>query len=228
MRAASFNFLQWRITMPAKINDIRAFDAEFDKALETLGASEKITKETLKVYANLAIDATHQFNQPAYLNKLRAALSPVNMRTFTEFASLFSGYHFDEDAMLFDKKSKKRYAPALEAWTVFREDPLNNIWTWHKKKNPGSGALFDVNTLKSSFSKAWKKAHTANISNVEILKAMLSVADKDSGVVFSVDDVADALLEIGIENELTVAEKSILFPKNDNVGEVQKAEPAPF
>ena len=214
--------------MPAKINDVRAFDAEFDKALSLLGESEKITKDTLKVYANLAIDATHQFNQPAYLNKLRAVLTPVNMRAFTEFASKFSGYHFDQDAMLFDKKSKKRYAPAMEAWTAFREDPLNNIWTWQKDHLKVEAQPYNVEDLKASFTKSWRKAHTANISNVEILKAMLSVADKDNGVVFSVDDVADALLEIGIENELTVAEKSILFPKNDNIGEVQKAEPAPF
>lgn len=211
--------------MPAKINDVRAFNAEFDKAIETIRASEKITKETLKVYANLAIDATHQFNQPAYLNKLRAVLTPVNMRAFTEFASKFSGYHFDKDAMLFDKKSKKRYAPALGAWQQFREDPLNNIWTWQKEHLQVEATPFNVEDLKSSFSKAWKRAHTANISNVEILKAMLSVTDKTEGVVFSVDDVADALLEMGIENELTVEEKSILFPKSDNVGNVAKAEP---
>lgn len=212
--------------MPAKINDVRAFDAEFDKALETLGASEKITKDTLKVYANLAIDATHQFSQPAYLNKLRAVLTPVNMRAFTEFASKFSGYHFDKDAMLFDKKSKKRYAPALEAWQQFREDPLNNIWTWQKEHLQVEASPFNVEDLKSSFSKAWKRAHTANISNVEILKAMLSVTDKTEGVVFSIEDVSEALMSMGIEGALSIEEDSILAPKNENVGNVAKFEPA--
>lgn len=214
--------------MPAKINDVRAFDAEFDKALETIGASEKITKETLKVYANLAIDATHQFNQPAYLNKLRGVLTPVNQRAFTEFATRFGGYHFDKDAMLFDKKSKKRYAPSLEAWNAFREDPLNNIWTWQKTGLRIEAHPFNVEDLKSSFAKTWKKAHQANLSNVDILKAMLSVADKDEHAVFSIEDVSEALISMGIEGNLSVEETSILAPKDGNVGNVAKAEAAPF
>ena len=214
--------------MPAKINDERAFNVEFDKALETLSASEKVTKETLKVYANLAIDATHQFGQPAYLNKLRAVLTPVNMRAFTEFAVRFSGYHFDKDAMLFDKKSKKRYAPALEAWQAFREDPLNNLWTWQKTHLKIEAEPYNVEDLKASFTKTWKKAHQANLSNVDILKAMLSVADKDEYAVFSIQDVSEALMSMGIEGNLSVEETSILAPKDDNVGMVQKAEPAPF
>lgn len=212
--------------MPAKINDERAFNVEFDKALETLGASEKVTKETLKVYANLAIDATHQFGQPAYLNKLRAVLTPVNMRAFTEFAIHFSGYHFDKDAMLFDKKSKKRYAAALEMWNKFREDPLNNLWVWQKHNLKMERMPINVESLKTSFGKTWKQAHQANISNVEILKALLSVTDGDAHTLFSVDDLAEALQAVGIDNVLSVAENSILAPKVDNVGDVAKAEPA--
>lgn len=212
--------------MPARINDVRSFDAEFDKALETLGASEKVTKDTLKVYANLAVDACHQFGQPAYLNKLRSVLTPVNMRAFTEFAIHFSGYHFDKDAMLFDKKSKKRYANALEMWSKFREDPLNNLWTWQKTGLRIEAHPFNVEDLKSSFAKTWKKAHQANLSNVEILKAMLSVADKDAHAVFSIQDVSEALMSMGIEGNLSVEETSILAPKDDNVGNVAKGEPA--
>ena len=211
-----------------KINDERAFNAEFDRALETLGASEKVTKETLKVYANLAIDACHQFGQPAYLNKLRAVLTPVNMRAFTEFAIHFAGYHFDKDAMLFDKKSKKRYAQSLEMWNKFREDPLNNIWVWQKHNLKMERTPLNVEGLKTSFGKTWKQAHKANIPNVEILKALLSVTDGDENTVFSVDDVAEALQSLGIEGNLSIEENSILAPKDDNVGSVAKAEPAPF
>lgn len=209
-----------------KINDVRAFDVEFDKALETLSASEKVTKETLKVYANLAIDACHQFGQPAYLNKLRSVLTPVNMRAFTEFAIHFSGYHFDKDAMLFDKKSKKRYAAALEMWNKFREDPLNNLWVWQKHNLKMERMPFNVEGLKTSFGKTWKQAHKANIPNVEILKALLSVADADEHAVFSIEDVAEALQSLGIEGDLSIEENSILAPKDDNVGNVAKAEPA--
>lgn len=227
MRVASFSILL-ELIMPAKIHDVRAFDIEFDKALETLGASEKITKDVLKVYANMAIDACHQFNQPAYLNKLRTVLTPVNMRAFTEFAIHFSGYHFDKDAMLFDKKSKKRYAPALEGWNTFREDPLNNIWTWQRDNLKVERQPFNVESLRTSLGKTWKTAHKANISNVDILKALLSVQDADEAAVFTVQDVAEALQSMGIEGALSVEENSILAPKDDNVGNVQKAEPAPF
>ena len=209
-----------------KINDVRAFDVEFDKALETLSASEKVTKETLKVYANLAVDACHQFGQPAYLNKLRSVLTPVNMRAFTEFAIHFSGYHFDKDAMLFDKKSKKRYAAALEMWNKFREDPLNNLWVWQKHNLKMERMPINVEGLKTSFGKTWKQAHKANIPNVEILKALLSVADADEHAVFSIEDVAEALQSLGIEGDLSIEENSILAPKDDNVGNVAKAEPA--
>lgn len=211
-----------------KINDVRAFDVEFDKALETLSASEKVTKETLKVYANLAIDACHQFGQPAYLNKLRSVLTPVNMRAFTEFAIHFSGYHFDKDAMLFDKKSKKRYAAALEMWNKFREDPLNNLWVWQKHNLKMERMPINVEGLKTSFGKTWKQAHKANIPNVEILKALLSVADADEHAVFSIEDVAEALQSLGIEGDLSIEENSILAPKEANVGNVAKEEPAPL
>lgn len=209
-----------------KINDVRAFDVEFDKALETLSASEKVTKETLKVYANLAVDACHQFGQPAYLNKLRSVLTPVNMRAFTEFAIHHSGYHFDEDAMLFDKKSKRRYASALELWNKFREDPNNNLWLWQKNHLKMERMPINVEGLKTSFGKTWKQAHKANIPNVEILKALLSVADKSEKAVFSIEDVAEALQSLGIEGDLSIEENSILAPKVDNVGNVAKAEPA--
>lgn len=209
-----------------KINDVRTFDVEFDKALETLSASEKITKETLKVYANLAVDACHQFGQPAYLNKLRAVLTPVNQRAFTEFAIHFSGYHFDKDAMLFDKKSKKRYAAALEMWNKFREDPLNNLWVWQKHNLKMESVPINVEGLKTSFGKTWKQAHKANIPNVEILKALLSVADSDEHAVFSIEDVAEALQSLGIEGDLSIEENSILAPKDANVRNVAKAEPA--
>lgn len=206
-----------------KINDVRAFDAEFDRALATLGESEKVTKETLKVYANLAIDACHQFGQPAYLNKLRGVLTPVNQRAFDQFAIHFSGYHFDKDAMLFDKKSKKRYIPALEMWNKFREDPLNNLWVWQKHNLKMERMPLNVEGLKSSFGKTWKQAHKANIPNVEILKALLSVTDADEHNVFSIDDVAEALQSIGIEGNLSVEENSILAPKA-----LDTAEPAPI
>ena len=114
----------------AAIADVKAFDVEFDNAVEQIGASEKITKNLLKVYASLAVHAVHQFQNPAYLNKLRAALTPVNKKVFTEFALYFAGYSFDKDAQAFTTKSKKRYIEAKARWDAFCEVPLNYIWVW--------------------------------------------------------------------------------------------------
>ena len=177
----------------AVIADVKAFDAEFNNAVEQIGASEKITKNLLKVYASLAVQAVHQFQNPAYLNKLRAALTPVNKKTFTEFALYFAGYSFDEDVQAFTTKSKRRYIESKARWDAFCEDPLKNIWSWAEREIVPNIKPFDSARMGKTFANTWKKAHEANISNVDILKAMLSVKDGDDGVVFSAQDIAEAL-----------------------------------
>jgi len=216
--------------MPAKINDVRAFDAKFNEGVESLGKSEKITKDVLKYLANMAIDATHQFQVPHYMNNLRAVLSPVNKRAFTMFCQRFGGFHFDEGAQLFDKKSGKKWEPSVKNWAAKRENPHFNIWTWQEIDlgMEDKAAPYTIEDFKASATKSWKKAHKANLSNVEILKAILSVSDKADHCVFSIQDVSEALMSMGIEGNLSVEEDSILAPKNDNVGNVAKAEPAPF
>jgi hypothetical protein len=212
MRAASFLFFLLENTMPA-IKDIKAFDAEFDQAIETLKNSERITKDTLRIYANLAIDATHQTGQCAYLNKLSAVLTPMNKKVWMLFAKHFAGFHYNTDELLFDKKSKKRYAQASKDWTAFREDPNNNLWTWADRHVQIEQKPYNIEKLGKALSSAWKAAHAANISNADIIKAMLSVNDKESHSVFSMDDVAEALQSMGIEGDLAVEEDSILKPK---------------
>ena len=177
----------------AAIADVKAFDVEFNNAVEQIGASEKITKSLLKVYASLAVQAVHQFQNPAYLNKLRAALTPVNKKVFTEFALYFAGYSFDKDAQAFTTKSKKRYIEAKARWDAFCEDPLNNIWVWADRHIQVERKPLSVQALNDSFQRTWRAAHKANISNVDVLKAMLSVKDGDKGIVFSAQDIAEAL-----------------------------------
>lgn len=176
-----------------KIIDIRAFDAEFDLAIKTLSESERITKDTLRLYANLAIDAVHQTGQCAYLNKLSSALTPVNRKVWLAFAKHFAGFHYDNDQLMFDKKSKKRYAQAVKDWDVFREDPHNNIWTWAERNIQVEVKPYTVDKLQKSMSSAWKAAHSANIKNVEVIRALMSVKGADGQPVFSMDDVAEAL-----------------------------------
>lgn len=194
----------------AAIADVKAFDVEFNNAVEQIGASEKITKSLLKVYASLAVQAVHQFQNPAYLNKLRAALTPVNKKVFTEFALYFAGYSFDKDAQAFTTKSKKRYIEAKARWDAFCEDPLNNIWVWAEREILPNIKPFDSTRMSKSFAHTWKKAHEANISNVDVLKAMLSVKDGDNGIVFSAQDVAEALQ--AMNDQAPVAGEKVEIP----------------
>lgn len=195
----------------AAIADVKAFDVEFNNAVEQIGASEKITKNLLKVYASLAVQAVHQFQNPDYLNRLRAVLTPVNKKTFTEFAIRFSGYSFDDEVRKeFVGKSKKRYDSALKLWEEFSEDPLKNIWTWAEREIVPNIKPFDATKLNKTFASAWKKAHEANISNVDVLKAMLSVKDGDKGIVFSAKDIAEALQ--AMNDQAPVAGEKVKIP----------------
>lgn len=194
----------------AAIVNVKAFDVEFNNAVEQLGASEKITKSLLKVYASLAVQAVHQFQNPAYLNKLRGALTPVNKKVFTEFALYFAGYSFDKDAQAFTTKSKKRYIEAKARWDAFCEDPLNNIWVWADRHIQVERKPFNVQALNDSFKRTWRAAHAANISNVDVLKAMLSVKDGDKGVVFSAQDIAEALQ--AMNDQAPVAGEKVEIP----------------
>lgn len=194
----------------AAIADVKAFDAEFNNAVEQLGASEKITKSLLKVYASLAVQAVHQFQNPAYLNKLRGALTPVNKKVFTEFALYYAGYSFDKDAQAFTTKSKKRYIEAKARWNAFCEDPLNNIWVFADRHIQVERKPFNVQALNDSFKRVWRAAHEANISNVDVIKAMLSVKDGDKGVVFSAQDIAEALQ--AMNDQAPVAGEKVKIP----------------
>ena len=196
----------------AAIADVKAFDVEFNNAVEQIGASEKITKSLLKVYASLAVQAVHQFQNPAYLNKLRAALTPVNKKVFTEFALYFAGYSFDKDAQAFTTKSKKRYIEAKARWDAFCEDPLKNIWSWAETSIQVERKPLNVQALNDSFQRTWRAAHKANISNVDVLKAMLSVKDGDKGIVFSAQDIAEALQ--AMNDQAPVAGEKVALPEN--------------
>jgi len=196
----------------AVIADVKAFDVEFNNAVEQIGASEKITKSLLKVYASLAVQAVHQFQNPAYLNKLRAALTPVNKKVFTEFALYYAGYSFDKDAQAFTTKSKKRYIEAKARWDAFCEDPLNNIWKWAETSIQVERKPLNVQALNDSFQRTWRAAHKANISNVDVLKAMLSVKDGDKGIVFSAQDIAEALQ--AMNDQAPIAAEKVALPEN--------------
>lgn len=181
-----------------------AFEATFDKRLTTLQNSEKISKAELQTLANETVEMTHVSGQIVYMNKVMAVLSPFNKRLAKTFFLYFTGYHFDETSALFDKKSPKRYPEALKRWNTFKEDPLNNIWTYSRDVKVEHPPL-TTGDVSKRISALWSAGHKANISNVDMLKAMLTASQPTKGkkdipqLIFSLSDVIDALQSLDVE-----------------------------
>lgn len=181
-----------------------AFEASFDKRLKTLQAVEKVTKVELQTLANETVEMTHVSGQIVYMNKVMAVLSPFNKRLAKTFFLYFTGYHFDEASALFDKKSPKRYTEALARWTKFKEDPLNNIWTYSRDVKVEHPPL-TTGDVSKRISALWSASHKANISNVDMLKAMLTANQPTKGkndipkLAFSLGDIIDALQALDVE-----------------------------
>lgn len=181
-----------------------AYEATFDKRLITLQDSEKVSKAELQTLANDTVEMTHVSGQIVYMNKVMAVLSPFNKRLAKTFFLYFAGYHYDEKTNLFDKKSSKRYPEALKRWNTFKEDPLNNIWTFSRDIKVEAPPL-TIGDVGKRMSTLWSAGHRANISNVDMLKAMLTATQPTKGkkdipkLAFTLGDVIDALQSLDVE-----------------------------
>lgn len=196
--------------------DKQAFEAGFPGMIERVATSERVTKDELKVWCNSIVAFVHAFGTIERVNTLMSVLTPVNKKVAREFFSYFLGYSFEEKEMRFTSKSKKRYHEAVKNWENFSSDPLNNIWVWAERHIEVQRKGFD---LKDTLSRTWKNAHKANIPNNQILSTLLSVTDKEGVLVFSLDDVVNALESLSIHSEVKPEQASPFF----NVENVQKA-----
>jgi hypothetical protein len=214
----------------AQAFDKTVFETEFDKAVDVLAGAEKITKETLKVWANKVVEATHATGQTVYMNKLLSVLTPLNKKVCTLFFSHFSGYTFSKEDMLFVSKDKKRYAQALADWLTFSEDPLKNLWTWAELHVEIEQKPYTFGDVKKETSRMWQRAHKAGMTNVEFLSAMLQADSKEKKVVFSLDDIINALGMLDVKVDAEVSDTSV-FVRGDVtelVEETATAETSPF
>lgn len=150
------------------------FELGFAKALAAIAGAEKVTKEELRSLSRDILTAWHETGNVAYANKLLAVLSPMNKKTFIVFAKHFSGFSFDDVAGVFTKKSGKRYEKAHAECVEFLADPHNNMWTWAERHIEVKVKAFDVDAVKKYFTSALQKAQASGISEVEVLKAVLS------------------------------------------------------
>lgn len=198
------------------------FEAGFAPMLERVSASERVTKEDLKVWCNNIVQAMHDYGNIDYMNKLIKVLTPMNKRVVLEFFKHFAGYHFNTDEGIFDKKSKKRYIEALGNWEKFSQDPLNNVWSWSERHIQVEVKPFTVDDVAKRASSLWKSAHAANISNVDIIKSVMLAKDKDGKLAFSLEDVIQALQSLDVDVAAETNQGSV-FARGDIRAEVPEA-----
>ena len=157
----------------AEAFDRKAFDAQFAKSLRRICAAEKITREVLMVLSRTVLDAIHSTGDIGWANRLIAVLTPVNKRVARLYFKEFSGFRFDEESMLFTKKSGKAYDKAKAVAQAFLEDPLNNLWTWSDRHVEVEKKPFDIKGVTQFMTRALKKAGEEGISQVDVMNAVI-------------------------------------------------------
>jgi hypothetical protein len=159
----------------AQFNSI-AFVASFDKVLETLTQSERVTKATLQSLSRDLLALLHTKNPKqgdiGYINRTIAVLTPVNRKVFIAFGRAFTGFITDAGNTTFLKKSKKHYDDAAIKALEWLDDPMNNIWSWADREIDIVPKEFTLDAVKKQTENMLKKAEKNNISQAEILGAM--------------------------------------------------------
>ena len=150
--------------------DREVFVKAFDKALGKLKRAETITKDVLRELSRDVLQAWHETGDVAYANRVLTVLTPINRKVAVRFFLEFSGFSYDDVTAIFTKKSKKRYDDAFKAYVEFMADPHQNIWTWADRNIEIQQKDFTVDKVSDIVKKAIKK----NISQLDILKAVLS------------------------------------------------------
>jgi translation elongation factor EF-1beta len=159
----------------AQFNSI-AFVASFDKVLETLSQSEKITKATLQTLSRDLLALLHTKNPKqgdiGYINRTINVLTPVNRKVFMAFCREFTGFIADKSGQSFLKKSQKHYDDAALKALEWLDDPMNNIWSWADRNIEIVPKEFTLDIVKKSTEQMLKKADKAGIDQADILGAM--------------------------------------------------------
>lgn len=170
--------------------DKLTFEASFADALMRLAASEKVTKEDLKILSRTVLEAWHATGQVVYANKLLMVLSPVNKKVAVVFFKRLSGYSFDETQGMFTGKSKKRYEAAHAEFVEFFADPHNNIWTWADRHVEIQTKAFELDAVTKYFNGAFKKAQGVGLSQADVLRAVFKAGVEPGALVEAFNQMA--------------------------------------
>jgi len=174
-----------------------AFLESFEVSLDAIAQAETVTKRELMGLSRTILEFVHETGDIGPVNRLLAVLTPVNKKVAKLFFVHFTGFHFDDVAMLFVKKSKKRYADALVAYREFIADPHNNIWTWAQRHVEVEAKPFTADKVKNYMVKALKDAQAAGMSELDVFRGVF-------GAGFKVETIIALLAELDVEPELVM------------------------
>ena len=190
--------------------DKKAFDVNFDAAIETLTASEKTTKSVLRELSRSVLEVLFYSEDIGYVNRTINALSPMNKKVAIEYFKTFSGFHFVKEANSFGKKNKKQFEETKAQAMEFLADPHNNIWTWAEINIDIQAKPFDINAISKYFSGALKKAEKAGYSDADVIAQVFL-----SGI--DVDAVMQAMSKLAVKESQVMVMDAIVIESDENV-----------
>jgi hypothetical protein len=190
--------------------DKKAFDVQFDNAIETLTVSEKTTKQILRELSRSVLDVLFFTEDIGYINRTINSLSPVNRRAAVEFFKEFSGFHFVKEADAFGKKDKKQFEEKKSNALIFLADPHNNIWTWAKVHLEMEVKAFDINAVAKYFSNALKRAEKAGYTDADVLAQVFA-----SGI--DIDAITLAMKQLSVkETQVMTMDAEVIVSEDES------------
>ena len=121
----------------SKVNKAQiALLGKIDASITALQASEKITKSELGVVSRNILEylMLNGSTDIDCVNRLLAALTPMNRQTAVLFFNHFLYWAYDKETEAFTnmEKGEKKQDKYRAKVTTFMADKNNNIWTWAK------------------------------------------------------------------------------------------------
>lgn len=171
--------------------DKAVFEQAFDKSLESLAASEKITKATLLTLSRSVLEAHHATQDIGYINRLIAVLTPINKKAAILYFEAFAGFTFSKEKQEFTKKDKKHYDGKQQEAMAFLEDVNNNIWSWASRNIEMDAKEFDEERMKKALENVLKKADKAGFDQAMVVRGLLAAGLKISTLLAIVEEMGD-------------------------------------
>jgi hypothetical protein len=150
------------------------FLSQFAVSIEALAQSEDVTKRELRTLSRTCLEYVYETGDIGVVNRLMLVLTPVNRKVAQQYFDEFAGFVWDDTNKRFKGKSAKRWDQCVAKGKEFLADPMNNIWSWAERNIEVARKDFDIAQVTDAFKKFVKKAEKNNLTQRDVLKAVLS------------------------------------------------------